>query len=107
MHDELRTLEIGDTGMLPASITVDDRGTRPQPNVGFHAPPAPIPPARKAEKVTAAVAALREAGALRSWYSDTDVRRLAETWLAPYKVGDGTWKRELPKLRAMWRGQSN
>ena len=42
-------------------------------------------------------------GELKWWHSDTDVRRLCEQWLAPYTVGDGSWKRELPKLRTLWR----
>jgi hypothetical protein len=66
-----------------------------------------IPPARPRDKVIAAVTALMKNGTLKNWHSDVEVRRLAEEWLrtegCKHIPGDGTWKRELPSLRQLWR----
>jgi hypothetical protein len=68
---------------------------------------ARLAPARPRDKVVAAVTAVSEVGKLKSWHSDSEVRKIAETWLKEQECtlmpGDGTWKRELPRLRHLWR----
>jgi hypothetical protein len=70
----------------------------------------PIGPARPRDKVVGAVMALAKAGKLRPWHNDREIRELAEAWLrsegwceCSRMPGDGTWKRELPRLRHLWR----
>jgi hypothetical protein len=66
-------------------------------------------PARQGHKVIWSVMALAEVGALKPWHRDFEVRDLAIDWLksqgcsAARMPGDGTWKRELPALRHLWR----
>jgi hypothetical protein len=66
-------------------------------------------PARQAHKVIWSVMALSEAGRLKPWHRDFEVRDLAIGWLksqgcSPAGLpGDATWKRELAKLRVIWR----
>lgn len=66
-----------------------------------------VTPARPRDKVIAAVTAVSSAGKLKSWHSDSEVRKVAEDWLknegCTLMPGDGTWKRELPRLRHLWR----
>jgi hypothetical protein len=72
---------------------------------------APIAPARPRDKVRAAVVALAAAGKLRTWHTDTEVRRLGNKWLADEGClrmpGGSTWRRETPKLRHLWRFEQN
>ena len=66
-------------------------------------------PARQGHKVIWSVMSLAEAGALKPWHRDFEVRELAEGWLksqgcpASRLPGFATWKRELAKLRSLWR----
>jgi hypothetical protein len=66
-------------------------------------------PARQSHKVFWSVKALSDAGMLKPWHRDFEVRDLAVGWLKSQGCstarmpGDGTWKRELPTLRRLWR----
>jgi hypothetical protein len=68
---------------------------------------APIGPARPSDKIAAAVAALAKVGTLRTWHTDAEVRELGEAWLKTEGCrrmpGLTTWKRELARLRHLWR----
>jgi hypothetical protein len=66
-------------------------------------------PARQSHKVIWSVTALSERGVLKPWHRDFEVRELAIEWLKGQDCstarmpGYATWKRELPKLRPLWR----
>jgi hypothetical protein len=69
-------------------------------------------PARQRDKIIAIVLDLAKAGDLRPWHRDCEVRARAEARLKELgcprheRPSLTTWKRELPKLRELWRSSS-
>jgi hypothetical protein len=72
---------------------------------------APIAPARPRDKVIAAIVATAAASKLKAWHSDVEVREIGEAWLKSEGCrrmpGGSTWRREIPKLRRLWRSEQD